>query len=244
MPNVTYNGPDVASAAILTALGEVIDQYSSISARLTAAEGDRDKALQFWMENSDHEQAVKYRTAIQRAQEKLRELAENEVVSESLSDEDKTKLAAEQTELRKRVKDGREAVKMVAALNSDKENVLKVLEEMGDPTRSNRGRRPGTAGSTAPRVSATVYLRTEVMPEDKWEEYETFSLAAKRLNVETSDFSQAFADAAGVSYENIKSVDKVVEFNIKPPGSQLKWFVKTEPKERQKPGPKSQGAAA
>ena len=89
----TYEGPDTASKEFLAILASKVDEYTALAGRLAAADGDRDKAIQSWIETSELPQAVKFREQIAALTAKLNDLAEKSVKEETLSEEDKANRA-------------------------------------------------------------------------------------------------------------------------------------------------------
>lgn len=237
MPYAGYDGIDTVSKAMLDKLNETTTKYSSLSTQLQAADGDREAALKGWMDTSDNAQAAKLRTTIQNAMAKLRELAENNVESVTLSDEDKTKLQVEMDELKGQIKAGFDVVgNLIKNLSPDPEGVQSALDTIENPVKSNRGRKPGSSGSSLPRVSATVTVTGGNLKD---EVYDSFSKVALALNSEVKDLQLAFAEAAGVEHKDIKSVNKSVTFQFTPshPNASTYTLV-TTPKAKAKPGPK------
>lgn len=237
---MAYTGPDETSKQLLDRHTENVSAYSKIAAQLAAAEGDRDKAVQSWMESASDAQVVKLRTQIETLRNKMLELAEKAVGEQvTLSEDVKAKLVAERDELKGKIKSGINVINQVAeTFNIDLEGVKAALTEIGNPTSSGRGRPAGSAGSTLPRVSVNVTLTSSAAP-DKPQEFETMSAAATTLeNMELKEFQERFAKAAGVPHSNIKNVNEPVEFQVKTSSGTV-WTVQTTPKEREKPGPKT-----
>jgi hypothetical protein len=233
-----YDGVDTVSKAMLDQLSATCSQYSLLSSQLAAADGDREAGLSAWMESADNPQAAKLRTTIENAMKKLRELAEQNVESVTLTDEDKTKLQVEMDELKSKIKAGYDVCKnLIVGFSPDPEGVQAALDSIDNPVKSTRGRKPGSSGSSLPRVSATVTVTGGNYTEPKV--FDSFSQVALALSVEVKDLQLAFAEAAGVTHENIKSVDHPVEFEFTPPHPNASTYtLTTTPKERKKPGPK------
>lgn len=230
-------------------LGPVLDihaadgkAYTELSARVKAADGDRDAAVAAFIASSDDPKVVKLKAVIDKATSDLQAFAEQNVKSETLSDEDKEKLMDELSKLRDKFRDGRKAISSIAeSMRStiDFDGVAKALEEIGDPTRSGRGRKVGDPGSSLPKASATLVVSNS---NDTWT-FDTFGQAAKLMNVTVEQLQKAYAEAAGVQHSEIASVSKPQEFKVHS-DSAGDFLVKTSPKERKKPGPRPGGNAA
>lgn len=229
-------------------LGVVLDKHAlhakmfeDLNSRLRAADGDRAAALQAYISTSDDAQVVKLRTVIEKANAQLNDLAEKNVVSETLSPEDKEKLVTESEELKAKFRDGRKAILSLAdtmASMIDMDKVKKALETIGDPTRSGRGRKVGDPGSSLPKASAVLKVSNA---NDSWT-FQTFGEAAKHMAMSVEDLQKAFATAANVDHADIAQVDKPQSFDLESKNG--KFTVATEPKARQKPGPRPGGNAA
>jgi hypothetical protein len=233
-----YSGPDLMSAQLLEAYEVIASDYTNVATRLQAAEGDRDKALNHWVENSDDPQAVEIRDAIARATKRLQELAEEAVVSETLSESEKEALKTEASELKKKVRHSRDAILSVAeTFGTDPEGVKTALNEIGDPTKSARGRTAGTTGSSLPRVSVNITVTGGNF--DKPMQYDSFSKMANTINAgadeAVKELQLAFAAAAGVDHADISSVKEPVTFEFTPEGSTAVYTVATTPKARKSP---------
>jgi hypothetical protein len=236
-----YDGVDTVSQAMLNKLNETCNKFTNIDLSLKAADGDKESALKNWMETADNPQAAKLRTTIANATAKLREMAESNVETVTLSDEDKTKLQVEQDELKTQIKAGIDVIKsLIQNLSPDPEGVQAALDSIDNPVKSNRGRKPGSAGSSLPRVSANITVHGGNFDDPEMtNEFDSFSKVALALNVEVKDLQVAFAQAAGVKHEDIKTVNKPVEFQFNSGAPNATTYtLKTTPKDRAKPGPK------
>lgn len=235
MTTVVYEGPDQVSAAMLNELVKLHGEYTDVSNKIAAASGDKEAAIAAWISTSDEPTAVKLRNAIETAQNKLRELALSNVTTAEISEEDLKKLEAHKSTLVDRIKVGTQTVKGVAAtINKDIEGVTKALEALNASSPvsvSKRGRKPGFTGSTAPRTRVNVVMTSNEKPDDP-KSFDSISKAASWLNTETSSLLGAFAKAAGVSVENVKTVDVPVSFEFQVPGHRQVWTVSTTPKPR------------
>lgn len=234
---IGYDGPDPVAKAMLDNLNTLCVAYRNIETELAAGDGDKEAAFKSWMETSDNAQAAKLRTTIENATKKLRELAEANVTFKVLTEEEKTKYQVELDDLKTKIKAGQDVAKsIINSYTSDREAVEAAYATIENPVKSSRGRKPGEAGSKLPRVSATVTVTGGNY--EKPEVFDTFSAAAMGLNVEVKDLQLAFAKAAGVAHENIKSVDKPVEFTFQPHENGAVYTLRTEPKERAPRGSK------
>jgi hypothetical protein len=238
-----YEGPDQVFGRMLPALYDLTVEYSKLSAELAAADGDRKTALEEFMKSSDMPAVQKLRQQIDSAKAKLLELAEKNVSDVQLSEEDREKRRVEMDELKKKIRAGHDAISNgVKVLGQDVEGITKALEEIGDPTKSGRGRKAGTPGSSLPRVSATVTVTGGNLEN---EVYDSFSKVAMALDVEVKDLQVAFAEAAGVKHEDIKTVTESVTFEFTPPHPNAsKYTLTTTPKARAKPGPRAKTETA
>lgn len=239
-----YNGPDDLSKPMLTAYAGYVQEFKALQAELAAADGDEEKARQNWIENSDDPQAVKLRDQIDKLRAKLEELAEKNVTSVKLSDEEKEKKTTELNERREKVRAAVKTLRTIidSGMSVDPEGVKTAIEKIGDPTRSGRGRAPGSEGSNLPRASVTGTVTGGNY--ENGEEFISFSDLAKKLNAEVKDLQIAFANAAGVEHQEISKVDKSVTFTFKPHPDGSEFTVVTQPKARKKPGPKKSDEAA
>lgn len=241
-----YEG-DSRLAKMFEALESMQTQYVSLKGRLSAAEGDRDKAIKAWVASSDSDEAVQLRDVIEQAKSRLTQLAEANVVSETLSDDEKAGLSVELKALADDVKTKRLALVKIGEAFGDDESIKAALEVLGDPTKSGRGRKPGSGGGTGsglPRVSHSLSLVGGNFGEDDPWFFDTFSQAAMKLDgIEVVDLQKAFADAAGVAHEDIKSVKHSVVFEVATASGTV-YTVTTEPKENKKPGRKPKAVEA
>lgn len=228
----TYSGPDTTSAQLLEKHEDHVNSYKELSGRLAAAEGDREAAIDSWMESSEDVAAAKLRKAIETATEKLRALAEDNLPTEALSDEEKVQLSEELDSLKTQVKNGITTITKVSEMfEIDAEGVAKALEEIGDPTRSNRGRKPGSSGSALPRTSVDIVLNGGKYTNQP---AVAFSALAKMLDVEVKDLQLAFAEAAEVEHSKISEVKRPVAFDFTV--NDVKYHVATTPKARKSHG--------
>lgn len=243
----SYAGVDSTLGLVLDKHAEQAKLYEDISARLKAADGDRAAALAAYVQTSDDPEVVKLRKAIEAANAKLQSLAEKNVVSESLSEDDKNKLKAEQEELKSQFRDGRKAILSIAETMKamiDVDKVKAALEEIGDPTRSGRGRKVGDTGSNLPKASATLVVKNA---NDTWT-VQTFGEAAKLMSIPVEKLQKVFAKAAKVEHADIASVTTPQTFTVNAESledSEYKqtFSVSTTPKARKKPGPRPGGNA-
>jgi hypothetical protein len=229
-----YAGPNTIASAMLFQVEEANRNYANVAAKLAAADGDRETAVKTWVETTDLAQAVKLREQISKLNEQLNNLADKHVKEIELTDEDKAKLNEELKTLRTGIKDSRMAVEMVIkTISTDSEGVLKALEDIGDQSRSGKGRPVGTPGAKGPRVSATVTITGGNFTEPQV--YDGLSKAATGINGDTKALQEAYAAAAKVEWLEIAKVDKVLDFEFQPGEGRPVYKVHTEPKERAKP---------
>lgn len=234
---MAYTGPNTVIANLSTEIEAAAVAYGEIAGRLAAADGDRAAALKAFIETSVDAEVVKMREAIAKLNERLHAKAEESVKSETLSDEDKAKLTVEASTLKEQVQKGQKAVTAVlAGFDTDREGVEKWLAEFKerDSTRKSRTLGAGQTGSTLPRVNVRVTVSGGAFTTP--ETFETFAAVAQKLKTEVKDLQVAFANAAGVKHEDIKTVDKPVTFTFKPQENGAEYTLATTPKEVKKSG--------
>lgn len=230
MTYVAYEGPDVVSATLLAKLYDTTLQFSSLQTKLAAADGDREAAIKAWVESTDNAQALKLRSQIEAATARLNKLAEENVETVVLSEDDKAKLAEELTEKRGAINAAYKVIEtIIETMSDDKDAVRTSFESIENPAKSNRGRKVGTPGSSLPRISANVTVNGGNL---KNELYDSFSKVATALDSDVKDIQLAFAAAAGVSHENIKTVTKPITFEFQPNSNGAVYTLTTSPKER------------
>lgn len=246
MGYVGYEGPDPVSKVMLDQLAGLCTNYTNIQTKLAAADGDKEAALTSWMDTAENTQADRLRKQIETARAKLRALAEENVTFEEWSEEDKTRATTEMDDLKTKIKAGFEVARnLVDTLSTDPEGVKAALETIENPVKTNRGRKPGGSGSALPRASVNIEITGGTFSEEGTpNEFDSFSRAALALGCDVKDLQVAFANAAGVKHEDIKSVSKPVEFTFKLTENGTDYLLKTSPKIRQKPGPRTSGGKA
>lgn len=246
MTTKSYAEVDRTLGVALDHHAEHARQVEDLSARLKAADGDRAAALKAYISTSDDAAVVKLRAGIEKLTAQLNDLAEKNVVSETLSEDDKAKLTEQLATVRAEFNTGRKAIlsiteSMAAVVNVDA--VKAALEEIGSGIKSTRGRKAGDPGSSLPKASAVLQVSNG---NDSWT-FQTFGDAAKVIfpgdakGVEKLQL--AFAKAAGVEHKNISDVSTSQTFELykEEDGSAGDFAVKTQPKERKKPGPRPGG---
>jgi hypothetical protein len=182
----------------------------------------------------------KLRAAIAKANEQLAALAEKNVVTESLSDEDKAKLEESVKEMRTRVRNGRSLILDLAKqLNNDVEGVSKALDNYPDVTRGRGVSTGAKTGSTLPRVSVDIKVVGGTFTEDKPGLYKSFSFLAKDLHTDVETLQKAFAEAAGVEHSEISGVKRDLDFKFQATEEGSTYHIFTTPKKNEKPGPKA-----
>ena len=204
--------------------------YRQFETKLAAADGDKEAAIKNWMDTAEDTQAAKLRTQIENATNKLRELAEKSVTTEELSETDREKIRTEMDALRVELKAGEKSIQeLPQMLGLDSEGLVAELAKIGNPAKSPRGRKAGEAGSKLPRTSVNITVNGGNLKDQK---YPSFSPLAQILHVDVKDLQLAFAKAAGVNHEDIKSVKDPVEFTFQPNDNGAVYTIHTEPKER------------
>jgi len=228
-----YENTGSVASQLLEKYEEVVNEYKELNGKLEAADGNRDAALKAWVETSDDAQAVKLRTTIENATKRLNELAEKSVEEVKLSDEEKAKLVTLLESKKEEIKKGKRTVKEVSGMLGDEDEhtaAMAALEAIGDPSGSNRGRKPGDVGSSLPRVSVIATLTGGNFENPQV--FDSFSPMSKMLNVDVKDIQLAFAEAAGVSHEEIKNVKKPVDFTFQAHENGPTYSISTKPKPR------------
>lgn len=232
-----YSGPDVVSMAMLTKLHETVNLYSQLETKLAAADGDRSAALKSWIDSTDNAAAVKLRQQIESANAKLNELAEKNVESVTLTEEDKAKANTELDALKPKIKAAFNVIEnLIENMSDDPEGVRNALNAISNPVKSTRGRKAGSSGSKLPRVSATVTVNGGALENQV---YDSFSKVASVFKCDVEDIQKAFAEAAGVSHEDIKTVTDSVTFEFQPNSNGSVYTMTTTPKTRAPRGSKN-----
>jgi hypothetical protein len=209
-----YTGPDPVSSAMLADVEATTAKYVALSTELSAATGDRAKAIETWIQSSDDAEAAKLREVLERAKAKLQELAEASVKNVTLTETEVNAKRDELKVLKTAVQDKRKAATLVAnTTNIDTVNVLAALASIEDPTKGKGGVKTGTPGPKGPRVSATVKV-TGFGGETDTQTFDGLSKAATAVGVETKAVQEAYAKAAAVPFENIAKVDKPLSFVV------------------------------
>lgn len=225
-----YQGPDETSAGILKTLEEHARAYTSLKSKLAAADGDREAALQDYVENSDDKQAVQIRERIKKATEQLRELADKNVHEVELSEDERNKIKVELEAHEEKINGSISAAKKVAGLlEIDNEGVLAAIETIGNPTKGTRGRPKGSAGSSVPRASVNIKVNGGQFTN---QDFQTFSAMAMALKCDVKPIVEEFANAAGVEYMEVASVDTPQSFKFQAKEDGPKYDVTTTPKQR------------
>lgn len=234
-----YQGPDETAAGVLLTLEKHVVDYKKLKSELDAADGNRDAALQNYVENSEDAQAVKLREQIANATKRLNDLAEKNVQEIKLSDEDRAKVNTELEFHEGKINASWATAKKVAnLLEIDEAGVLAALEKIGNPTKGTRGRPVGSKGASVPRASVNIVVNGGTFKD---QQFDTFSAMSKALNCDVEYLSKEFAVAAGVDYQDISSVDSDQTFQVQPKEDGPKYSVKTTPKQR-KPRSKNSDA--
>lgn len=225
-----YQGPDETAAGVIQTLENHVKEYNTLKAQIAAADGNRDAALQNYVENSDDPQAVKLRDQMAALEAKLHALADKNVQEIKLSDEDRAKLETDCSVHEEKINAAFTTAKKVASLlEIDTEGVMKALEEIGNPTKGSRGRPKGSTGASVPRASVNIKLNGGSFKDQP---FETFSALAKALNCDVEYLSKEFAVAAGVEYTDISQVDTPQHFMVQPKDDGPKFTIDTTPKSR------------
>ncbi len=220
-----------AIAPFLEAHKQNIAAFKAVDSRLAAVEGDQEKAIKSWMEGSDEETAVKLREAIAEATRRLRTLAESSVVVEDLSEADKEKLSTERAMFKEKLQAGSRSLrKLIDAFNLELD-ANELLKEMGDPTATRVNAAGASAGSGLPRASVNVTCYKKHEPNgDKWT-FENLSKSADFLDLPVEEMQKIYAQAGGVSHEDIKTIKTPQNWDYTNPTTGTVWVVNTTPKD-------------
>lgn len=241
-----YDGPHAIVKSLFDQIAGKVSEYETLSTRIAAADGDKDKALEAYKATSEDKEAVKLRAVIEKAMAQLAELAEKNVVIETLSDEEKAKLHAEANLIRTNVADSVRAIEAVnKSMPLDPEGVTAALAAFraNNPTSSKKGRPVGSSntGSNSPRTYVDILIVGGNIGADAPREFGTFSALAAFFRCEVLDLQKAFAEAAKVELTAVAGVDVPVSFSFKPHENGATYSVMTTPKQRKKPGKKPAG---
>lgn len=200
-------------------------EYQSLAAQVAAADGDRDAAVQAWMDTTADAEATAIRDAIARATEKLRTLAEAAVGDTTISEEEKARLKTQLTEVEKKAKASSRSLRGLA--DPFGLDVTPMLAKLGDPFLP---KTPTGTGSSAPRPSVYVECMRNGNPKQTMT-FENLSGAAKHMDIPLEELGKLYAEAAGVPYEDIAKVKEPKEFEWTHGTNGNHWTIKTTPKE-------------
>ncbi len=234
MPSVAdfYTGPDTVAASLMEVMIEASDKYTSLSLKLEAADGNAEAAYELFINSSDDAQAVKLRNAIAQATERLRKLAEEKVVVETLDDTAREKIRVEMNTLKDVIVNSRKTVIDISEMTKkDIDGVKAAVEAVPNPLKKSSGTSTRT-GSTLPRVSAILHVTGGNLEN---EQYPNLASVAKLFDVEVPELQKAFCAAAGVSHENIARAfdDKnLVVFQYQPQVNSAVYTITATPKPR------------
>lgn len=226
--------PDLDSNPLLAQLKPFFDaieqniaQYNAVSAQLAAAEGDRDAAIQSWMDSANDGDAAALRNVIKEATERLRTLAEAAVGDTSVSEEEKARIKTAKDEAEKRLRASSKAVRGLAdPFNLD---VTPILRRLGDPFTPKAA--TGT-GSSLPRPSVYVKCMRNHDPKQTMT-FDTLGAAAKHMDYDLEQLGRQYAKVGGKPYEEVAKIDHVVTFEWQNPNLKdaKHWTIEITPKE-------------
>lgn len=234
-----YNGSNPMFIEMFGTLVEFVSAYSSKNTVLKAATEGRDAAIEAYVKTSADPEAVKIREGIATLEARLRELAESNVTTSTLSEDEQTNVRREVDELRGKIRTGIQAAQGVlpfVAPGGDPD-ADSFLTQVSDLIRAPRGRAPGSklTGDMLPRTNVVITVTGGMY---KGSRFDTMSAAAKAIKMELKDFQLAFAEAAGVEHSEIGSVKTPQMFTVKPHDAGSSYSIVTAPKDVQKPGRK------
>lgn len=243
-----YDGPNEIATLMFAKLQKNIAHFKTLQSRKSMAEGNKEKAIADFIDSSQEPIAIQIRNQIRELQSQLRAFAEKTIRTEDLSEDDKKKLDEEFEAVRGKVAKGFETIPNVATdTDEDIEGVMVALHKLNNPTKSNRGRKPGTKGAEGPRASAVFHISGGNL--DSPIQKDTFSGATLWLKCELKELQEAFASAAGVEFTKISEVNHPTEFDFLSHNNGQTYHIRTEPKVKMKPGrkpanPKGESAVA
>lgn len=228
-----YEGPDNFSAKFLLRLQNFITSHNDINSRLIAADGDREAAIKNFIETSDDDKMTALRAQLKELQDQIKAHADASVKTEELSDDDKAKMREELKTLREKVSKGAEVARDAFEMNEiDVEGgqsaVAKMLEMM---PKAKRGKAKGEKGSDLPRAYCKVKVFGGNLSKDGIE-FDNFSRMGTKMSVDVAEIQKAFAAAGNVAWEDIKTIDRPLEFKFTPAGTETEYTVYTTPTAR------------
>jgi hypothetical protein len=228
-----YEGPDNFSAKFLLRLQNFITSHNDINSRLIAADGDREAAIKNFIDTSDDEKMSDLRAQLKALQDSIRDYANASVKTEDLSDDDKAKMREELKTLREKVSKGAEVARDAFEMNEiDLEGgqaaVAKMLEMM---PKAKRGKAKGEKGSDLPRAYCKLKVFGGNLSADGIE-FDNFSRMGTKMNIDVAELQKAFAAAGNVAWEDIKTIDRPLEFKFTPAGTETEYTVHTTPTAR------------
>lgn len=228
-----YEGPDTFGAKFLLKLQSLITEFNGTNSRLIAADGDRDAAIKNFVETSDDEKMVALRAQLEEIKAAIRTHAEESVKTESLSDEVKASMREELKTLREKVTKGADVARNAFEMNEvDLEGGNKAVDILVElMPKAKRGKAKGSSGSTSPRAYCKLTVFGGALGTDGVS-FDNFSRFATKFNCEAEDVQRAFAAAGGVAWEDIKKIDRPLEFTFTPNGSEIEYTIKTTPTAR------------
>lgn len=202
---MSYDGPDTAVKVMSGILLNFHNEYADLDAQIKAATGDRENAIKSWVESSENPKAVKLREMIAKANEQLRALAEDEVPSNAMSEEEIKVAEASLKAKKDAIKSTRGAIVSTAeATGADVVGVKAWLDSLTDPSHSGRGRKPGSEGSSGPRYSADFLVYGGEIKQDDPMHFSTFGEMSKTCHVaDVSKLHTVLASHAGVKVEEL-----------------------------------------
>lgn len=219
-------------APLFTAIEQNVTTYNRASAQLAAAEGDRDSAVQGWMDSASDNDAVALRDVIREATTRLRTLAEAAVGDSQVSDVEKARIKSAKEAAEKQLRASSRAVRGLAEpFHLD---ITPILRKLNDPftPKENAG-----TGSTLPRPSVYVKCMRNGDPK-RTMSFDTLGAAAKHMDYDLEQLGRHYAKVAGKAYEEVAKIDTIQEFEWK--NTAVKdaptWTITITPKEGNKRG--------
>jgi hypothetical protein len=193
-------------APLFTAIEANVATYNAVAAQLAAAEGDRDAAVQSWMDSTNDESAVALRNVIKEATERLNTLAQSAVGDSRVTDEEKARIKTAKEEAEKKLRASSKAVRGLAEpFNLD---VTPILRKLNDPFTPKVA--SGT-GSSLPRPSVYIACMRNHDPKQTMT-FDTLSAGAKHMDYDLEQLGRKYASVAGKPYEEVSKVDTVQKF--------------------------------
>lgn len=212
-----------ALAPFYGVLSARIGAYQAAKAKHAALSGDRRAAFRQWVESTEDPEAVELREAIAAAQKRLQELAAATLGDGAASQAEKKIAETKLSEATKEVKtSGKTLSDMVGLMGVKPEELNGLLKALNYPFVKS-----ATAHKGTPRPSVLV----KATNANGTFSFDTMSASCKTLDTDVETLGKAYADAAGVAYEEIAKVETPTTFQWTHPTRNTTWTLEFTPKE-------------